>query len=78
MGERVKGTVRASRTRKRVCVHTRFKDKNEERKRGEEKPASELVWESKLRSISKCLYVGPQRAMSDLIKERTVPWHVFG
>lgn len=48
MGERVKGTVRASRTCKRVCVHTRFKDKNEERKRGEEKPASELVWESEL------------------------------
>lgn len=48
MGERVKGTVTASRTRKQVCVHTRFKDKNEERKREEEKPASELVWESEL------------------------------
>lgn len=48
MGERVKGTVRVSHTGKQVCVHTRFKDKNEERKRGKEKPASELVWESEL------------------------------
>lgn len=38
LGGWVKGTVRASRTCKQVCMHRRFKDKNEERKRGKEKP----------------------------------------